>query len=291
MRSLLENTGQLYGNVLYLGNLFAFLDLRPQIVTPSSPRPAPEALRDGIRFRDVKFGYPGSKLLALDRFDLFVPAGRIAAIVGPNGAGKTTIVKLLCRFYDPEAGFISFDGIDLRELDIDELRRSITVLFQQPVHYNATARDNIVMGERSRSPSAIEIETAAEAAGAAAAIHRLPLGYDNLLGKSFVDGADLSVGEWQRVALARAFLRRAPVIVLDEPTSAMDPWAEADWLTRFRRIAAGRTAIIITHRFTTARLADEIHVLDNGRIAESGTHADLVARSGRYAEWWSSQGT
>lgn len=289
MRSLLENAGQLYANILFLGNLFEFLELSPKVVSPALPKPAPAALHDGIRFTGVRFRYPGSADLALDGFDLFVPAGSIAAIVGPNGAGKSTLLKLLCRFYDPEEGCILFDGFDLRELDTEDLRRRISVLFQQPVHYNATASQNIAVGELTRAPSAAEIVSAAQAAGADAAISHLPLGYDNLLGKWFADGAELSVGEWQRIALARAFVRRAPVIILDEPTSAMDPWAEADWLERFRRLAAGLTAIVITHRFTTAMLADEIHLMEAGRIAESGSHRELISRKGRYAEWWAAQ--
>jgi ATP-binding cassette, subfamily B, bacterial len=291
MRSLLENAGQVYGNLLYLGNLFEFLDLAPRVVSPAAPRSPAAELRDGIRFRGVSFRYPGSTRLALDRFDLCIPSGRLVAIVGPNGAGKSTLVKLLCRFYDPEEGSISLDEFDLRELNLEELRRRITVLFQQPVHYNATVRENIGLGSLSVAEASAcgAIESAAEAAGAVEAIQRLPSRYDNLLGKWFADGAELSTGEWQRVALARAFVRQAPIVILDEPTSAMDPWAEADWLARFRRLAAGRTAIVITHRITTAMLSDEIHVMEAGRIAESGTHQELLARNGRYAVWWAAQ--
>lgn len=289
MRSLLQNAGQLYANLLYLGYLFEFLDLSPKVVSPASPRQAPAGLHEGIRFRGVSFRYPGSARLALDQFDLFIPAGRLVAIAGPNGAGKSTLVKLLCRFYDPEAGCVSLDGLDLRELEIEELRRRMTVLFQQPVHYDATARENIALGSLSDAGGAEAVEAAAEAAGADEAIRRLPSSYDNLLGKWFADGAELSAGEWQRVALARAFVRQAPIVILDEPTSAMDPWAEADWLARFRRLAAGRTAILITHRMTTAMLSDEIHVMEAGRIAESGTHQELIARNGRYTAWWAAQ--
>jgi ATP-binding cassette subfamily B protein len=289
LRSLLENAGQVYANMLFLGNLFEFLALSPKVVSPAFPKPAREALHDGIRFTGVRFRYPGRASLALDDFNLFVPAGSIAAIVGRNGAGKSTLLKLLCRFYDPEDGRICLDGIDLRELSTEELRRRVAVLFQQPVHYNATAAQNIALGEMRKPPSDGEIRSAAQAAGADTAIDQLPMGYDNLLGKWFADGAELSVGEWQRIALARAFVRRAPILILDEPTSAMDPWAEADWLDRFRRLAAGHTAIVITHRFTTARLADAIHVMEAGSIAESGTHQELIHRGGQYAAWWASQ--
>jgi ATP-binding cassette subfamily B protein len=288
MHTLLQNVGQLYANSLFLGNLFEFLALRPKVVDRGDPLAVPAVLSQGIRFEHVAFGYPGSQRRALDDFSLAIPAGQLVALVGPNGAGKSTLIKLLCRFYDPEAGRITLDGIDLRDLPQDELRRRIAVLFQQPVHYNATAAENIALGdlERRRDP---EIRTAARAAGADEIIARLPRGYEQLLGNWFESGTELSGGEWQRIALARAFLRQAPIIALDEPTSALDPWAEADWLARFRTLAAGRTALFITHRFTTAMHADIIHVMDCGRIVESGGHRQLLAQGGRYAASWASQ--
>jgi ATP-binding cassette subfamily B protein len=289
MRSLLENVGQVYANVLFLGNLFEFLALEPKIVDPGSPVPAPPAVKTAIRFHGVSFRYPGSGRPAIEDFDLTIPAGTVAAVVGPNGAGKSTLIKLLCRFYDPQRGRIEIDGVELREMRLDELRGMITVLFQEPVHYSATAAENIALGDLGSAPGIREIEIAARQAGADEPISRLPLGYNNLLGKWFAGGAELSVGEWQRLALARAFLRRAPILILDEPTSAMDPWAEADWLERFRRLASGRTAIIITHRFTTAMHADVIHLLELGKIVESGNHQSLMAQGGRYAQWWASQ--
>jgi ATP-binding cassette, subfamily B, bacterial len=284
MRSLLQNLGQLYYSSLFLGNLFEFLELKPAVVDPRVPRPVPAALRDGIRFCSVGFRYPGSPAPALTGFNLTIPAGRIVSFVGPNGSGKSTFVKLLCRLYDPTEGSIEMDGVDLREFPIDELRRRITVLFQEPVRYNATAAENIGMGSPGAAPEAIE--AAARAAGADAIVDRLPLSYQSPLGKMFLEGAELSTGEWQRMALARAFLRSAPILILDEPTSAMDPWAEAEWLDRFRAIAGGRTAILITHRLTTAMRADEIHVISGGRVAESGRHEDLLARGGLYARSW-----
>ena len=181
------------------------------------------------------------------------------------------------------------DGVDLRALPLDAVRRLVTVLLQEPTHYHATAAENIALGDVEAGSARESIEAAAQAAGAAEVISRLPQGYDTLLGKWFTGGTDLSVGEWQRVALARAFLRQAPVIILDEPTSAMDSWAESEWLRRFHQLAEGRTVLIITHRFTTAMHADIIHVMDGGQIVESGSHQELLARGGRYAESWYEQ--
>jgi ATP-binding cassette subfamily B protein len=284
-RSLLDNVGQLYGNTLFLGNLFEFLALQPKILN-STPANSLSPPRQAIRFRRVSFCYPGTSRPALHNLDLEIPARQITAVVGSNGAGKTTLIKLLCRFYDPGDGGIEVDGADLRTLDLDSLRASITVLFQQPVHYNATAAENVSLGDIRSAPERAEIQRAAEAAGAGEIISSLPAGYDQLLGRWFENGTELSAGQWQRIALARAFLRQAPILVLDEPTSAMDPWAEADWLSRFRQLAAGRTALIITHRFTTARIADRIYVLSDGRVTESGSHDQLVASGGRYARAW-----
>jgi ATP-binding cassette subfamily B protein len=288
MHSLLRNVGELYANSLFLGNLFEFLALRPQVVAPLKPVSLPQAFSAGIRFEHVSFRYPGSPRWALEDFSLAIPAGQLVALVGPNGAGKSTLVKLLCRFYDPDAGRITLEGIDLRDLAPEELRRRITVLFQAPVHYNATVTENIALGDLAQGRNGA-IRRAARAAGAEEIVARLPRGYDQPLGHWFESGTELSVGEWQRIALARAFLRQAPIIALDEPTSAMDPWAEADWLARLRTLAAGRTALFITHRFTTALHADVIHVMEGGRIVESGCHRELLACGGRYARSWEAQ--
>jgi ATP-binding cassette subfamily B protein len=257
------------------------------VVDPPQPRPAPVGLCRELRFRQVSFRYPGSERFALRDFNMTVPAGRFVALVGPNGAGKSTLFKLLCRLYDPESGAVELDGIDLRELEVEKLRGLITVLFQQPVHYNATAAENVRLGELGASAG--EVEAAARDAGAHDLIAALPGGYEALLGKWFASGTELSVGEWQRVALARAFLRRAPILLLDEPTSAMDPWAESDWLGRLRTLAAGRTVLLITHRFTTACQADVVHVLAGGQVVESGSHEELLALGGLYAKAWANQ--
>jgi ATP-binding cassette subfamily B protein len=292
MRTLLENAGQLYGNSLFLGNLFDFLSLKSSERT--AQRNGRAALRGRpasptISFEHVSFTYPDASTTALDNFTLTIPSGKIIALVGPNGAGKSTLLKLLCRFYDPTEGSITIDDQNIKDIPTDDLRRLITVLFQQPFHYNTTVRDNILYGDLNLEASDTELDAAIKAAGATEIVSRLPDREQTLLGRWFPGGTELSVGEWQRIALARAFLRRAPIIILDEPTSALDPWAEADWLERFRKLAYGRTSIIITHRFTTAMHADVIHVMDRGRIVESGSHQRLLDQNGLYAESWSRQ--
>jgi ATP-binding cassette subfamily B protein len=289
-KSLLSNVGQLYSNVLFLGNLFEFLDLEPLVTEAPNAKSVPPTIRDGIKFDNVTFHYPGTQRIALQKLSFLLEAGKITAIVGANGAGKSTLIKLIARFYDPQAGRIELDGGDLRDYVLAELRDRITILFQQPVHFNASVRENIALGDLEGKPAEDLIRSAAADAGADETIRKLPDGFDTMLGRWFQDdGAELSVGEWQRLALARAFLRRSAVLVLDEPTSAMDPWAESEWLARFRELALGRTVLIITHRFTTAMFADVIHVMDAGNIVESGTHQELLGLGGRYAEAWNKQ--
>jgi ATP-binding cassette subfamily B protein len=287
MRSLLGEAAGLYQNSLFLGNLFEFLDLQPRVVSGPGAVAAPARVEGGVEFRGVTFAYPGSGGNVMERFSLRVKPGEIAALVGPNGAGKSTAVKLLCRFYDPVEGAVLIDGRDLREYDVESLRSRIAVLFQDPVRYNDTVRGNLAAARLDASDR--ELRDAARAAGADSIIDTLPGRYDQILGRWFLDGHELSAGQWQRIALARAYLRAAPLILLDEPTSMMDPWAEAAWLDRFRSLAEGSTALLVTHRFTTARLADTIHVMDGGRVRESGTHEELVRQGGLYAEWWQSQ--
>jgi ATP-binding cassette, subfamily B, bacterial len=289
MRSFIGNLGQVYRNSLFIADLFDFLNLQPSIVDPSNPLPVPNPLQQGICFRDVTFRYPGSDRAVLEGFNLTIPAGKVVAIVGDNGAGKSTLIKLLCRFYDPAAGRIELDGKDLRSVSVEALQRQITVLFQSPIPYYVTASENIRLGDLTANPTVEEVETAARTAGIHNNIQRLPQGYESMLGKWFPGGNDFSGGEWQRLALARSFLRRAQLIILDEPTSAMDPWAEFDWLDRFRVLASDRTAVVITHRFTLAMRADIIHVMRDGQIVESGSHQELLDQDGLYAQSWKSQ--
>lgn len=293
MRTVLSSLGTLYADALFLEHLFAFLDIESTTeTTVDNPAPVPDTLRHGITFEQVGFQYPASDTWVLRDFSLHLPAGATVAVVGANGAGKSTLMKLMCRFYDPQEGRILLDGTDIRDFEPAELRRRIAVMFQYPVHYIATAAENIALGDVHTELNGDEqaaIQTAAQGAGADAFIQELPNGYDTLLSKQFDGGVELSGGQWQRISLARAFYREAPLVILDEPTSFMDSWAEAAWLDRFRDLVHNRTALIITHRFTTAMRADHIIVMEGGQIVEQGTHEALVDAGGRYASSWRTQ--
>jgi len=288
MQSLLTGMGEIYRNLLFLDDLFTFLELESSTVDPVEPEPMPVGLHSAIEINNITFQYPYSDRIALQEFSLSIPTGQIVAIVGENGAGKSTLLKLLCRFYDPQEGAITWDGLDLRSVRQQDLRRQISVLFQQPLPYHESAAANIGFGDVDRQPPRDEIEMAARGAGADVVVEKLPQGYDTMLGKWF-GYTQLSTGEWQRLALARAFVRQAALVILDEPTSAMDSWAENDWMGRFRTLVNGRTAVIVTHRFTTAMQADIIHVMHEGHIVESGSHAELIRQGGRYANSWRQQ--
>jgi ATP-binding cassette subfamily B protein len=279
VQGLFGSVNQLHSNALFLENLFEFLAMEPGVVAPPVPAPVPARLAQGVRFRGVTFRYPGTDRLALDRFDLTIPAGRTVAIVGANGAGKSTVIKVLARFYDPHEGSVEVDGVDLRRLDPDALHGLMTVMVQQPVAFQDTARANIALSDLRGTPSPARVEAAARDAGAAALIARLPQGYDSILGKQFPGGTELSGGEWQRIAMARALYRRTPLVILDEPTSQLDSWAESDWYERFHRLVEGATALVVTHRLSIARQADVIHVMEAARAR--GPLRRVVGGSGR----------
>ena len=289
IKTFLGSLEEIYRNTLFISNLFEFLELEAEIVDPPAPREMPRSLRQGVQFTDIEFSYPGCDRPTLSNFDLTLPAGKITAIVGDNGAGKSTLIKLLCRFYDPTQGRITIDGIDLRQFAVADLRRAITVLFQNLVPYYVTAEQNIALGDCNADFSRQQVMAAAQGAGIHSKIMNLPQDYDSQLGKWFAGGTDLSGGEWQKLSLARACIRDAQIIILDEPTSAMDPWAEHEWLARFRQMAQGRTTLVITHRFTLARQADLIYVMKAGKIVESGSHETLLRQQGLYAQSWFTQ--
>jgi ATP-binding cassette, subfamily B, bacterial len=289
LQDFLGSLAGLYEDNLFLTNLYEFLDLAPRIAEPGSPAPFPRPLRQGITFDRVGFQYPGSAKPVLDNISLSIRPGEHIALVGQNGSGKTTLVKLLCRLYDPATGVVSIDGRDVRDFATSDLRAAIAVVFQDYARYQLTARENVWFGDTGISPTDQRIETAAERAGAHPILAALPKGYETFLGKWFEDGVELSIGEWQKVALARAFLREAPIIVLDEPTSALDAKAELDFYEKFRAVAKGKTAVLISHRFSTVRMADRIFVLEHGRIVESGSHDELMRARGLYADLFQSQ--
>lgn len=288
-RTLFAGVGKAFTSNLYLENLFSFLDLKPTLAAPLQPASFPVRITAGIRFVGVTFAYPGEKSAALIDFNLFIPAGKVVAIVGSNGAGKSTLVKLLCRFYDPQEGRIEIDGIDIRRFDPSELRRNLAVYFQIPIHYQATVEQNISFGDIASAVNPDLLAEAAQNAGAHSFISDLPNGYQALLGRLFEGGRELSSGQWQRIALARSYYRRSPILVLDEPTSYMDSWAEVDWFKHLENLVSDRTGLIITHRFTIAMRADIIHVMDESRLVEMGTHETLVQMNGFYAKSWNAQ--
>ncbi len=289
LQQMLSSLADLYEDNLFLSSFYEFLDLERKVAEPLHPRPVPRPIKTGIVFDHVSFQYPMGTKKVLEDVTLIIRPGEKVALVGENGAGKTTLIKLLCRLYDPTNGTIIFDGIDLREFKTTTLRREISVIFQDYVHYNLTARENIWFGDVNLPPDHERIVLSAHYTGADDVIIRLKNGYETTLGKWFEDGEELSIGEWQKVALARAFLREAQIIVLDEPTSAMDAKAEYEVFNKFRQLAEGQTAILISHRFSTVRMADRIYVLENGRITENGTHDDLVRHGGTYARMFETQ--
>jgi ATP-binding cassette subfamily B protein len=281
---LLSSFSTTASQALYLNDLFSFFEVTPEIMSPADPLPFPHPIREGFVFDDVGFRYPGADRWAVRHLSFTLHAREVIALVGENGAGKTTLVKLLTRLYDPDEGRILLDGHDLRAYDLEALRGNMGVIFQDFVRYNLSAGDNIAVGRIADRDDRSRIDRAASRSQADEVIARLPAGYDQMIGKRFKNGVELSGGEWQKVAIARAYMREAEVLILDEPTAALDARAEFAVFQRFKELSDGRTAILISHRFSSVRMADRILVLADGKVEAAGTHDELMLQSGRYAE-------
>ncbi len=297
-QGLLSGISSTYENTLYVNTLFEFLEYEPKIVSPAKPQPIDTLLGAkgfDVEFRHVSFTYPGKDpetQAALKDVSFTIHAGEAVALVGRNGAGKTTLVKLLTRLYDPDEGEILIGGRNIKEYDLQELREQVGVIFQDYVNYYMTARENIGVGRVDKIENQELVMSAAHKSGASDVIERLPQGYETMLGRWFKDLKDstqLSGGEWQKIALARAFMRDAHILVLDEPTSSLDAQAEYEVFKHFRVLTEGKTAVFISHRFSTVRLADRILVVENGRVIEHGSHQELMQLAGRYAELFNLQ--
>lgn len=289
LQGMLRHFNSLYEDNLFLANLYEFLDLKPKVVEPANPKTFPHPMHSGIVFNNVSFEYSNSNRKALQNVNLTVKPGEVVALVGENGSGKTSLIKLLCRLYDPTAGKITIDGIDIRQFQIPALRQEIGVIFQDYAKYHLTANENIWLGNTHVEPNNNQIYQAARMAGADDVISKLPKGYDTILGKLFEQGEELSIGQWQKIALARAFLRKSQVIVLDEPTSAMDPKAEEEVFRKFRELIEGQAAILISHRLSTVKMADRIYVMEHGKVIENGSHQELMQLNGTYAYLFETQ--
>ena len=284
IQRVLLSLSQVWEQSLYLSDLFTFFDVRPRVTSRPGARPVPVPIRRGFEFQDVGFRYPGSDRWAVRHLSFTLEPGERIALVGENGAGKTTLVKLLARLYDPDEGRILLDGVDLRDYDLGSLRTNIGVIFQDFVRYDFVMKENIGVSQIERLDDETRIREAARRSLADSVAGRLEHGYDQMLGRRFEGGVELSGGEWQKVALGRAYMREAQVLILDEPTASLDARAEYEVFSRFAELTKGRMAVLISHRFSTVRMADRILVLQGGELIDQGTHDELVTRGGLYAE-------
>jgi ATP-binding cassette, subfamily B, bacterial len=284
IEKILQSFTDISEQALFLKDLFEFFEMKPTIQSTSGALPAPRPIRDGFEFRNVAFAYPGSSRMVIENISFRLEPQEKIALIGENGAGKTTLVKLLARLYDPTDGQILLDGVDLREYSVEDLRKEIGVIFQDYMRYELLAKENIGFGKIEDLADQSRIERAAQKSLAFQVIGKLPLGYDQMIGRRFEGGVDLSGGEWQKFALARAYMRDAQLLILDEPTATLDARAEFEVFRRFAELTQGRMAVLISHRFSTVRMADRILVLEGGQIREQGTHNQLRALGGRYEE-------
>jgi len=289
LRPTLSGLAELYENNLFLSTLYEFFDVKKSVSDPAQPKEMPRPWRSGLSVENLSFHYPDTDRLILHNIAMTIRPGEIVALVGRNGSGKTTLTKLLCRLYDPDKGRITIDDIDLRDFKTGDLRREISVIYQDFGRYHMTARENILLGRPEFEANNPAIVIAAQWAGIHDKLIALPQGYDTVMSRTFADGAELSIGQWQKLALARAFVRDSQLILLDEPTSSLDAAAEFEFFEKFRDMAKGRSALIISHRFSTVRLADRIYVLEGGQLIEQGNHDELIALDGLYAHLYRQQ--
>ena len=282
LRNIMNCIANLFEDNLFLANLFEFIDLKPKVLDPKTPKPIPKKIKSGIVLENVSFSYPSNGKMVLENINLSIEPGQVVALAGENGAGKTTIIKLLCRFYNPTKGRILIDGIDIKDIPVNVWRSKISALFQDYSRYNLSVKENIWIGDTNIPQSNPKINEAASLAGVHEMIDKLPKKYDTILGRWFAEGEELSQGEWQKISLARAFLRNSELIILDEPNSSMDAKTEDEIMSKFKKLVHQKSGIIISHRFSTVKMADQIYFIKDGKIIEKGSHNQLMELNGKY---------
>lgn len=291
LKTLLESSAQMYEDNLFLSHFYDFLKIRPQIREPEVPSQVPEKILTGIEFKNVNFFYQNNVKNVLNCVNFSISPGEIVALVGENGSGKSTIVKLLTRLYDPREGEIFLDGLNIKNFKVDDFRKKISVVFQDHIRYQLSAKENIYMGNIGQKEDMEQVQKAARQTDVDKKLEGFPLGYDTILGRWFKGGEELSTGQWQMVAISRAFFRDAEIVVLDEPSSALDPKTETAIFSKLKKLMKGRSALIISHRYSTVRMADKILVLDKGQIIEQGSHQELIQKNGKYSKLYNAQAT
>jgi ATP-binding cassette subfamily B protein len=288
IREIFGSVAGLYEDSLFIGDVFDFLNLKEKI-TAAAPGVKPVELKNSISAENITFSYPGNNVPVIKNISFNIKKGEVVALVGHNGAGKSTLVRLLCRLYDPDSGVIKYDGDDIKQMNPEEYRKHFSVVFQDFMLYNLSAGENIRLGNIGKAGEAGPADKPAQATGIHELISSLPAGYDTVIGNLFDDSRELSWGEWQKIALARALYRNAPVLILDEPSSALDADSEYQIFSRLREIIQGKTTILITHRFTNVKLADRIIVMSKGAVEENGTHDELMKKKGIYYNMYTRQ--